>query len=74
MLKNKAFSFFAVAAVAGLAACGGADDRTVVQDTAVMQVPTVDTVQQPVQVPTTDTIGVERTVEVEHDTVIDTRP
>lgn len=62
MLKNKALSIFAIAAVAGLAACNRADDRTVVQDTMVTTVPAVDT------------IGVQRTIDIEHDTVIDTRP
>ena len=58
--------FFAIAAVALLAACGDddadADGETVSQDTTVSTVQGTDTVSQPTVVPTTDSVVTTTTV------------
>ncbi|HEX2094317.1 MAG TPA: hypothetical protein VHG28_18080, partial [Longimicrobiaceae bacterium] len=65
MLKNRFFSIFAVAALVGLAACGGRDEtgegETVSADTATVQ--GMDTVQTQATVPTTDTVVTTTTID-----------
>lgn len=76
MFRNRIFGALAAFAVTGLVACnGGATDdaQTIQQDTAFETMQTVDTVQQPVEVTEQDTIAVEQEVEVQADTVVDTR-
>lgn len=63
MLKNPLLSAFAIAAFAGLAACGGADAERTETTQEVLTEPGLETVE--VQVPTEDTLLVERTLEQE---------
>jgi hypothetical protein len=75
MIRKTLLSATALAFAIGATACERNDDTTVIQqDTVGATFPTQDTVQRPVIVPGQDTVAVERTVEVEHDTIIDTRP
>ena len=59
---------FSIVAIAALAACGGGDEAaeggegTVSQDTSVTTVQGMDTVSQPVVVPTTDSVVTTTTV------------
>lgn len=77
MISKRTVSVLATTALLGLAACGGtADDDAVMTDTTTTIVPGMDTVPAVVEVPAPDTIAVETEVEmdVDRDTVIDTRP
>lgn len=76
-MKNRLFSIAAVAAMVGVAACGGADEAAVdgqVVDTDTEMVTTSDTTMAPVVAPvvTTDTAAVQTTTVVEADTSVNT--
>lgn len=75
MVRKALYSVAAVLITFGVTACERGDDTEVIaRDTVGTTVPGRDTVQRPVIVPDPDTIAVERTVEVERDTIVDTRP
>lgn len=79
-MKNRLFSIAAVAAMVGVAACGGADEAATVDGDAQVvdqnteMVTTSDTTMAPVVAPvvTTDTAAVQTTTVVEADTMTTT--